>query len=164
MLRWIRRISAGASAGLLIVFYALHGEPEILVLMILITGMWLMVENFPNHVRVLIRLIFVLSYTGFTVYAILIESNFVGSIAALTGSFVSWNVDMFLTRWPEAPGEQQRRYLRSLGAIMSVSIGIVAAGAGMQGRLNLSFPVIFILMLMTGVWALRCLLRLAKNA
>lgn len=163
MLRWARQISAGASGGLLMVLFVRQGEREILALLILITGLWLCADRMPEQIRGLLRLVFIISYTGFMVDAIFTEIGMAWIIVPITGSFASWNIDMFLTRWPEAPVEQQRRYLRSLAAVMGVSIASVAAGAGLQGHLRLSLPVVLIIMMLAGVLALYYVLGLARN-
>ncbi|MDY0094241.1 MAG: hypothetical protein RBT80_16220 [Candidatus Vecturithrix sp.] len=164
MLRWTRQISAGASGGLLMLLFAPQGEREILVLLILITGFWLCADRMPGQVRGLLRLVFLISYTGFMVNAIFAGIGMASIIVPMTGSLASWNIDMFLTRWPEVPLEQQRRYLRSLAAVMGVSMASVAAGAGLQGRLHLSLPIVLIIMVLAGVWALYYVLGLAKSA
>jgi len=145
------------------VLFVCQGEREILALLILITGLWLCADNMSGQVRGLLRLVFLISYTGFMVDAIFTGSGIAWIIVPMAGSLASWNIDMFLTRWPEAPLDQQRRYLLSLAAVMGVSMASVAAGASLQGRLHLSLPVVLIIMVLAGILVLYYVLGLARN-
>ena len=93
--------------------------------------------------------------TGLAAYGIFVGGSAEWAVLVATASLASWNSSRFLEQWPNAPQLVQYRYLKRLGGLVALGMGLGLSALAFQGCLSLPFPITLSVLGITGVLWLR---------
>lgn len=155
MIIWIRRLTIILTGILFLALFLPAGKAWagiiglILNLVLLIPWRGFFLQVMPSFILIL--------NTGLLIYGIFCEGNLVWALLAAIISLFAWNTCLFLSRWPQAPPEVQKQYLRRIGILLILGVGVSLSNIFAQGKLVLAFLPAFFLMLVAGVSLIKLL-------
>jgi len=155
MLIWVKRLLAIFSGTLLLIMFFPGGSTWIgiagliLNLVMIIPGKRSFFQFIPHFILLL--------NTGLLIYGIFCGGNLLWALLAAVVTLFAWNTSLFLSRWPAAPHEVQRLYLRRTGVALMSGFGLGFSTIFAQGKLSLAFWPTLFLMLAAGAFLLKLL-------
>ncbi len=155
MLIWVKRLLAIFSGTLLLIMFFPAGSTWIGIAGLILNLVMIIPGKrsfgpFVPHFMLLLN-------TGLLIYGIFCGGNLLWALLAAVVSLFAWNTSLFLSRWPAAPHEVQRLYLRRTGVTLMTGFGFGFSTIFAQGKLSLDFWPTLFLMLAAGAFLLRLL-------
>ena len=161
MIRWIKRATAVWSGLFLVALFYSH--TEVAIIGGILNLAWVLDEKFPPILSRFVGPSILVINTVLSAYGAVKGAPAILVMLVVAGSLFSWNAELFLNRWGDAPLTVQRRYLQRVCAIVALGLGTGLSALALQGSFSLHFLSAFLVMLTAGVLWLRIVSETSKK-
>lgn len=134
---WIKRGAAVSNGILWVAFF--YNEAGLAMVGMILSLLWIADDMFRPNLREFIRPSMLAVHTALSAYGVLKGAPPVLAVFIVSSSLLSWNAGLFLSRWKDVPLTAQSQYLKHLGVVMAVGIGLGFSAVTLRGVFSLSF-------------------------
>ncbi len=151
MILWLKRTTILATAACFVALFWEANHPQVMVLAVTLHLLWLLDERFPPPLRQRLADWLLTVDTVLAAYGVWAAPVPGWAVLIGAGSLLSWNTGLFLRSQPQPSRQRRSAYLRRVGILSGVGIGLAFTALYFQGHVVLSFAAAILAMISTGL-------------